>query len=87
MDVRTANAEHRSAPLAPEAFGGLPADAAIRGLVAACDIALLVNDRGIIETVTLGAADLADRAMQRADAARTKCSGPSFPPGGYSMLP
>lgn len=60
MDVRTANAEHRNAPLAPDAFGGLPADAAIRGLVAACDVALLVNDRGIIESVTLGAADLAD---------------------------
>jgi transcriptional regulator PpsR len=63
MDVRTANAEHRTAPVAPEAFGGLPADAAIRGLVAACDIALLVNDRGIIETVTLGAADLADHGV------------------------
>lgn len=63
MDVRTANAEHRSAQLAPEAFGALPADAAVRGLVAACDIALLVNDRGIIETVTLGAADLADHGV------------------------
>jgi transcriptional regulator PpsR len=60
MDVRTADTDHRIAPVAPEAFGGLPADAAIRGLVAACDVALLVNDRGIIESVTLGAADLAD---------------------------
>ena len=64
MDVRTANAEHRTAPVAPEAFGVLPAHAAIRGLVAACDIALLINDRGIIETVTLGAADLADHGVR-----------------------
>jgi transcriptional regulator PpsR len=63
MDVRTANAEHRSAPTAPDAFGHLPADAAIRGLVAACDIALLVDDRGIIENVTLGAPDLADHGV------------------------
>ena len=63
MDVHNANTEHRSAPLAPEAFGALPAYAAVRGLVAACDIALLVNDRGIIETVTLGAADLADHGI------------------------
>jgi transcriptional regulator PpsR len=63
MDVRTAHAEHRTAPLAPEALDGLPAGAAIRGLVAACDIALLVNDRGIIETVTLGAADLAEHGV------------------------
>jgi transcriptional regulator PpsR len=64
MDVRTANADQRTAPQAPEAFDGLPAAAAIRGLVAACDIALLVNDRGIIETVTLGAADLADHGVR-----------------------
>ena len=64
MDVRTANADHRTAPPAPAAFDALPADAAIRGLVAACDIALLINDRGIIETVTLGAADLADHGVR-----------------------
>jgi hypothetical protein len=64
MDVRTANADHRTAPPAPEAFDGLPVAAAIRGLVAACDIALLVNDRGIIETVTLGATDLADHGVR-----------------------
>ena len=49
--------------MAPDAFGHLPADAAIRGLVAACDIAILVDDRGIIENVTLGAPDLADHGV------------------------
>ena len=64
MDVRTANTDHRTAPWTPEAFGDLPANAAIRGLVAACDIALLVDAHGIVETVTLGTADLADHGVR-----------------------
>jgi transcriptional regulator PpsR len=46
------------------AFDALPADAAIRGLVAACDVALLINKAGIVETVTLGAADLAEHGVR-----------------------
>ena len=67
MDVRTASTDHRPLPVpasgAVDAFGGLPADAAIRGLVAACDVALLIDRAGVVETVTLGTADLADHGL------------------------
>lgn len=64
MDIRTANTSDR--PLHPmqNGFGDLPADAAVRGMVAACDLALLVDGNGIIEEVTLGTADLVDHGVR-----------------------
>ncbi|KAB7644849.1 transcriptional regulator PpsR [Polymorphobacter fuscus] len=64
MDVRTANADHRPLPKVQSSFGKLPADAAIRGMVAACDLALLIDSHGIVEDVTLGAPDLADHGVR-----------------------
>ena len=64
MDVHTAHPDHRQHAPALVTFGDLPAGAAIRGLVAACDIALLVDRRGIIETVTLGTPDLAEHGAR-----------------------
>lgn len=53
----------RAAPSPPAGLGTLAADAAIRGLVAACDLALIVDRNGVIETVTLGVADLSDHGV------------------------
>ena len=63
MDVSTALTDHRPLPLVQNLFGTLPADAAVRGMVAACDLALLVDKHGIIDDVTMGAADLADHGV------------------------
>ena len=67
MDVRTTPSEHRpalrTALLPPHGLGSLAADAAIRGLVAACDLALIVDRDGVIEDVTLGIADLSDHGV------------------------
>ena len=64
MDVRTASADHRPLPRLPMAFSALPVDAAIRGMVAACDLALLIDGNGIIEDVALGVQDLADHGIE-----------------------
>ncbi len=76
MDVRTASSDHRPPGAAAfgsvdsrgesvtDAFPGLPATAAIRGLVAAADVALLIDKAGIVETVTLGTADLAEHGVR-----------------------
>lgn len=64
MDVRTASADDRPLLQLQDAFSALPADAAVRGMVAACDIALLIDTRGTIEDMTLGLADLADRGVR-----------------------
>jgi transcriptional regulator PpsR len=67
MDAQTKAGEHRPALRAaaspPGGLGALAADAAIRGLVASCDLALIVDRNGVIETVTLGAADLSDHGV------------------------
>ena len=47
----------------PGGLGALAADAAILGLVAACDLALIVDRDGIIEDVTLGVTDLSDHGV------------------------
>ena len=60
MDVRSASIGDLSTHELPPAFEGLPADAAVRGMIAACDLALLIGRDGIIADVTVGAADLAD---------------------------
>ncbi|MBC7505425.1 MAG: transcriptional regulator PpsR [Sandarakinorhabdus sp.] len=60
MEVRTASSDHRPQLHEQSAFGELSADVAVRGMVAACDVALLLDRRGVIEDVSLGTAELAD---------------------------
>jgi transcriptional regulator PpsR len=63
MDARTDTSEHRQALRDSGGFARLAAPAAVRGLVAACDLALLVDKFGMIEDVAMGAADLAGHGV------------------------
>ena len=75
MDVRNANADDRSPTgvdpamhpglylSADNGFSSLPVDAAVRGMVAACDLVLLIDRCGIVQDLTLGVADLADHGV------------------------
>ena len=67
MDARIKAGEHRPAlrttASAAGVLGALDADAAIRGLVAACDVALIVDRNGIIEDVSLGGSDLSGHGV------------------------
>ena len=64
MDVLTAYTDHRTLRPLQSAFAALPVDAAVRGMVAACDLALLIDRHGVVQDMTLGTADLAEHGVR-----------------------
>jgi transcriptional regulator PpsR len=60
MDARTASADDRLATSPSGAFEKLSAAAAARALVASCDVALLVDNKGVVRDIAVGADDLAE---------------------------
>jgi transcriptional regulator PpsR len=64
MDARTASADDRLAAPPEGAFGKLSATAASRALVASCDVALLVDNQGVVRDVAVGADDLGDLQVE-----------------------
>ncbi len=64
MDAETTTTDERKPVNRPTGFAALPGDTAARALAAACDVALVVDGRGIIRDITVGGDDLAGMGME-----------------------
>jgi transcriptional regulator PpsR len=64
MDARIAPAGENSQSGTQAALGGLSPAAAVRALAAACDLALVIDARGVVRDLTLGSEDLADLGIE-----------------------
>ncbi len=64
MDARTAPADDRAQTAPSGRLAALSSDTATRALVAACDIALVIDGGGVIRDITIGADDLAGAGLQ-----------------------
>jgi transcriptional regulator PpsR len=64
MDARTASSEERQFAPQVGALGALSAVAATRALVAACDVAMVVDRQGIVRDIAVGTEDLAGLQLE-----------------------